>query len=766
MLNNMSVSRKIRVGLGSILALLLVVSAASLLEFNNAATGFTSYREMARDANLAGRLQANMLMARMAVKNFIIDGSDKALADYTTYHERMSEFLVEAQREIQNPDRAAKVDTIEGQLTTYHKVFEDVQTLKAQRNEIVHGVLNVQGPLMEKTLTAILTSAERDRDMKAAFHSGLALKHLLLGRLYMAKFLDTNDESSVQRVHDEFSLLDEELATLDRELQNRTRRAQLATVIEAKALYEENFDNLVAVILERNDYIQNTLDVIGPNVARLSEDVKLSIKAVQDEIGPQLVVSNQRSILLISVLSVVALAFSIVVARFLIRQLVGRILKVVTSANALAAGHLEERVDVGTSQDELGDLGRAFNEMGEKILVAVQEADHEKENAQQQQAKAETAMAQAQEERAYLSESVDRMLQEMERFAAGDLTVTLEPKRDDEIGKLYRGFNQAVQNLHDMLSRVSQAVASTTDASTQITSSSEQIAGAIQEQAAQADEVLMAVNAMVETILENTSNASETANVTHASGQYAREGAKVVQETVTKIRQIAAVVTTSATTVEGLGASSQKIGDIVSVIEDIASQTSLLALNAAIEAARAGDQGRGFAVVADEVRKLAERTTEATNEIAHMIKTVQDDTQKAVVAMQEGLREVEQGIGLADQAGAALDNIVGGVENTVERVSLIAAASEEQSATSEQISQSVASITEVSRTSAQDVTEVAQASETLRHLMQDLQALVVRFKVDGHHPLSSAPAPYTGGDGHSTTGDGHSAHYVPTLTVG
>lgn len=766
MLNNMSVSRKIRVGLGSILALLLIVSAASLLEFNNAANGFTSYREMARDAVLAGRVQANMLMARMAVKNFIIEGSDKALADYTTYHERMTGYLEDAQREIQNPDRAAKVDTIEAQLATYHEVFADVQTLKAQRNEIVHGVLNIQGPLMEKTLTAILTSAERDRDMKAAFHSGLALKHLLLGRLYMAKFLDTNDEGSVQRVHDEFSLLDEQLDILDRELQNRTRRAQLATVIEARNMYEQSFDNLVAVIFERNDYIENTLDVIGPNVARLSEGVKLSIKAVQDEIGPQLVVSNQRSILLISVLSVVALAFSIVVARFLIRQLVSRILKVVTSANALAAGHLEERVDVGTSQDELGDLGRAFNEMGEKILVAVQEADHEKENAQQQQAKAETAMAQAQEERAYLSESVDRMLQEMERFAAGDLTVTLEPKRDDEIGKLYRGFNQAVQNLHDMLSRVSQAVASTTDASTQITSSSEQIAGAIQEQAAQADEVLTAVNAMVETILENTSNASETANVTNASGQYAREGAKVVQETVTKIRQIAAVVTTSATTVEGLGASSQKIGDIVSVIEDIASQTSLLALNAAIEAARAGDQGRGFAVVADEVRKLAERTTEATNEIAHMIKTVQDDTQKAVIAMQEGLREVEQGIGLADQAGAALDNIVGGVENTVERVSLIAAASEEQSATSEQISQSVASITEVSRTSAQDVTEVAQASETLRHLMQDLQSLMVRFKVDGHHPLSSAPTPYAGGDGHSTNGDGHSAHYVPTLTVG
>src|SRR5690625_5966521 len=124
---------------------------------------------------------------------------------------------------------------------------------------------------------------------------------------------------------------------------------------------------------------------------------------------------------------------------------------------------------------------------------------------------------------------------------------------------------------------------------------------------------------MVRTIVENSSHTSRAAQVTEEFGDVAREGGEVVNQTVTKIRRIADVVRASTDTGSHLGASSEQIGAIVSVIDEIADQTNLLALNAAIEAARAGDQGRGFAVVADEVRKLAERTSDATQEIATMI---------------------------------------------------------------------------------------------------------------------------------------------------
>src|SRR5690625_4787514 len=229
---------------------------------------------------------------------------------------------------------------------------------------------------------------------------------------------------------------------------------------------------------------------------------------------------------------------------------------------------------------------------------------------------------------------------------------------------------------------------------------------------------------MVRTIVENSSNTSRAAQVTEEFGDVAREGGAVVEQTVSKIRQIAEVVRMSTETVTRLGDSSEQIGAIVSVINDIADQTNLLALNAAIEAARAGEQGRGFAVVADEVRKLAERTSDATKEIATMIKTIQTETQAAVRAMDQGNTEVAAGIELADRAGESLQRVVEGSRNTVDMITMIAAASEEQSATSEQISRSVEMISSVSGQSAEGVTQIARTADDLSRLTVELGSLV------------------------------------------
>jgi methyl-accepting chemotaxis protein len=187
----------------------------------------------------------------------------------------------------------------------------------------------------------------------------------------------------------------------------------------------------------------------------------------------------------------------------------------------------------------------------------------------------------------------------------------------------------------------------------------------------------------------------------------------------------------SAETVKELGKSSDQIGEIVSVIDDIADQTNLLALNAAIEAARAGEQGRGFAVVADEVRKLAERTTKATKEIAQMIKKIQTDTEGAVESMEQGTKEVESGIYLADKAGESLKDIVSISQKVTDMVSQIAVASEQQSSASEQISKNVEAISAVTSETASGTQQVARAAEDLNRLTENLQELVGQFKVAG-----------------------------------
>jgi hypothetical protein len=194
--------------------------------------------------------------------------------------------------------------------------------------------------------------------------------------------------------------------------------------------------------------------------------------------------------------------------------------------------------------------------------------------------------------------------------------------------------------------------------------------------------------------------------------------------------RIADVVEQSAQTVETLGRSSDQIGEIVQVIDDIADQTNLLALNAAIEAARAGEQGRGFAVVADEVRKLAERTTQATKEIAAMIRQIQKDTSGAVESMMHGKKEVESGKELARKAGESLKEIITGATNVVDTVTLVATGSERQSAASAEIARNIDAISTVTQETATGTEQIAKAAEDLSRLTVHLQELTGQFKID------------------------------------
>jgi methyl-accepting chemotaxis protein len=314
-------------------------------------------------------------------------------------------------------------------------------------------------------------------------------------------------------------------------------------------------------------------------------------------------------------------------------------------------------------------------------------------------------------------------------MGTGDLTVRMEGEYHGDHRMMKESINKVGDSLEKALREVSEAVSATASASSQISSSTEEMAAGAQEQTSQAGEVASAVEEMTKTILENARNASSAAETAKQARMSAEQGGKVVAETVEGMKRIAQVVEVSAGTVKELGKSSDQIGEIIGVIDDIADQTNLLALNAAIEAARAGEQGRGFAVVADEVRKLAERTTKATKEIAGMIKKIQSDTAGAVASMEEGTSEVKQGMKLADRAGTSLQEIVGVSQKVTDMVTQIAAASEQQSSASEQISKNVEGISKVTGETAQGTQQIARAAEDLNRLTDNLQRLIERFTV-------------------------------------
>ena len=311
----------------------------------------------------------------------------------------------------------------------------------------------------------------------------------------------------------------------------------------------------------------------------------------------------------------------------------------------------------------------------------------------------------------------------------GDLTKRLDDNSADELGEVSRWFNVFVDKLHGIISQISSTSTQVAAASNQLNSTAEQIATGAEQVAAQSSTVATAGEEMSATSGDIAQNCQMAAEGAQRASQAATSGAAVVEKTVTVMGQIAAKVQESARTVESLGARSDQIGAIIGTIEDIADQTNLLALNAAIEAARAGEQGRGFAVVADEVRALAERTTRATQEISEMIKAIQKETKGAVVAMEQGVHQVETGTMEASRSGEALRDILEQVNAVAMQVNQIATAAEEQTATTGEISSNMMQITEVVQQTSQGAQESATAAAQLNGNAEELQRLVRQFRL-------------------------------------
>ena len=367
-------------------------------------------------------------------------------------------------------------------------------------------------------------------------------------------------------------------------------------------------------------------------------------------------------------------------------------------------------------------LGLLAAVVGALIAVAfVRDEQRRREEAEMQQAAVKRQNDQNQG-------AILRLMNEMQNFAEGDLTVRATVS-EDITGAVADSVNFAIEELRSLVSRITAAADQVTVASDSAQQTTVRMLSDNDKQSQEIKNTSAQVLGMARTINDVSSSATQSADVAKASLAAAEKGQQAVQNAISGMNDIRDQIQETAKRIKRLGESSQEIGEIVELISDITEQTNVLALNAAIQAASAGEAGRGFTVVAEEVQRLAERSGEATKQIGAIVKTIQTDTQDAVSAMEKSTQGVVEGAKLSDNAGQALAEI-GDVSRKLARlIDSISQTTQTQAKAAGAVAVSMRNILGITEQATEGTKRTAQSVGQLATLARDLKSSVANFKL-------------------------------------
>ena len=325
-----------------------------------------------------------------------------------------------------------------------------------------------------------------------------------------------------------------------------------------------------------------------------------------------------------------------------------------------------------------------------------------------------------------------QLLDELADLAEGDLRVHASVT-ENFTGAIADSINFAIDQMRGLVSNINRVSVQVARATDETQTTARNLAKASEHQAREITAASTAINEMAVSIDHVSSNAAESAGVADRAVQIANKGNEVVRATISGMDNIRGQIQETSKRIKRLGESSQEIGDIVSLINDIADQTNILSLNAAIQASMAGDAGRGFAVVADEVQRLAERSSAATKQIAALVKTIQTDTNEAVISMEQTTAEVVNGAKRAQDAGVALEEIENVSTSLAELIQNISNAARQQAASAGHVSNTMNVIQGITSQTAQNSEATAKSIGDLAKMAKEMRVSVEGFKLPGEN---------------------------------
>lgn len=687
--SSLKISRKLYAGFGAMIALGLIIGTVAVVKNFMLTANMKAFDDMAGDALLASEINADMAKTLLNTNDYISTRDAKSLELTRKFLGETKDGIGIAKGEINKPERAERVAKIAKLITDYEAGLDKVVELYKERDVLVTQKLDQIGPRIRKSLSDINRGAKANGQLLQANLAGLANEHLLLGRLYVAKFLANNQAAEIDKAIEELTAAGKSIDQLQANTSNTAWLNSLNKVEAGLTEYRDTSIRVRELIFERNEIKNASVLGNGRVISNAAAEIKNSAIADEKIVAERTLASIVESNVIVIVVSLLAVAAGGFFGWFISGSIVKPIDSMTGTMGDLAEGNTGVEIPGADRVDEIGDMASAVQVFRDNMI--------ESERLQEEQKKADAARAKAQEEAAQ---------KDKERAEAEAEQARVAKERADRLNRITTEFETVAK-----------------EALTVFSSASEQMQASARDLTATADETSAQSTAVASASEEASTNVQTVASATEELSSSVEEISRQVANSAQIAREAVEESDKANDKVKGLESAATKIGEVVELINDIASQTNLLALNATIEAARAGEAGKGFAVVATEVKSLADQTAKATDEIGTQISEIQAATGHAV----DAISAIGKTIRSVDEISGT---IAAAVEEQGASTKEIAANIQQVASGSQEVNGSITSVNAAAGKTGNAANEVLTAAQRLSEQADNLRGAVDEFLQD------------------------------------
>jgi methyl-accepting chemotaxis protein len=740
-LGNLKVKSKILGGFAPVLAILTAVGGTGYWSLTQAESQFSTYEQRVTVQGMASEIEKDISNIRRNAREYGYTGNPDRLTQAREIAGELKAEVEKALAEIHNPERHQKMQDIGAAFDAWLVSFEKMAGLKAEQGNLLKTELDPTGPALAEALEALAGKAAQGGSSDLSILSNQALLHVMQARLYVNMALGRHDDAIVEKATKAFDDLHKVVEQMSNTIGADAFKADLAQMASLAATYHD-----AAQRAQQNDdaifeLLNKAMLEGGTKIAGDAKAIRESAEADESTIGKEMTAMMEMSSDLMLIVGLAGLVIGGVLAWLVGSAIARPIVRMTDAMTKLAGGDLEAAIPALEKRDEIGAMAKAvqvFKNNGiekQRLEATAKEEQDRQRKAEEDQRRIEQA---AGDEIAKLvtaaaagdltqridtaaktgffkalgegmnklvdavASAVGEVVTVMSSMAQGDLSKRISGDYQGEFLKLKTDANTTAEKLAEIVGQTVEGMANIKASTTEIATGATDLSSRTEEQVASLEEIAASIRQLNSTVQQSAENAGQASQLAMAARTSAEGGGEVAGAAVKAMGEIEQ--------------SSQKISDIVGMIDEIAFQTNLLALNAAVEAARAGEAGRGFAVVAGEVRALAQRSSQASKEI------------KALITNSNS--QVKQGVELVNKAGNTLGEIVTSVKRVSDIVAEIAAANKEQSASVGEVQEAIGQIEQATQQNAALVEETTAALGSADNQVQAVTDVIGFFKSD------------------------------------